>query len=538
MIMKMRKIPPRKVLFSGKIFTGDKRIPWAEAVLIQGDRIAAVGANREILDAAGSDVQKIDLGGRLVIPGFNDAHLHFGDGGTALLEIDLHECLSEAEMIAKLKAFASNLSAGEWITGGYWNHERWASGKLPSKEILDTAGIMQPLLLKRIDTHMALANSRALKLAGIGYNTLSPAGGEIVRDAAGNVTGILKDRAVDRVQEVIPPPSGESRKKALRAAMAHANRFGITSIQDNASALDLELYQELLEEGGLTVRINAWREPSVLRSFEEIGIKKGFGHPFLRLGAIKVFSDGALGAGSAWMHEPFEDDLENSGLAIYPYEELAALLAAIDAAGLQIIVHAIGDRANTRCLDALEEIRKKRGGSLSSRHRIEHAQIVKVEDLSRFSRLGVVASIQPSHCIDDMAWAERKLGARISDAYRCRSLMDHGIPVAFGSDWPVESLNPLLAVYAAVTREFPEGGPAGGWRPGEKISLEAAISAHTSGSAYAEFQERDKGMIRPGMLADLAVLDRDIFTIPSHDILKTKTDIALISGEIAFTRED
>jgi len=524
------------LLKNGVIWTADSEKPRAESLLIRGERIAAVGNAAAVEKLAGRSAERIDLEGGMAVPGFQDSHLHFGDGGTSLLEIDLRDSPSEADMGERLRRYAANQEADEWITGGYWNQERWNPPQIPCRQTLDDAGIRQPVLIKRIDTHMALANSRALEAAGIGSATPDPAGGEIVRDGRGNPTGILKDTAIELVQRVLPPPSREKRKQAILAAMAHANRFGITSIQDNASALDLELYSDLSREGKMTVRVNAWRGIDCLDSFRTLGIKRAFGDAWLRIGTVKVFADGALGAGTAWMHDPYEDNGGNLGLAIHPRQELIGLLAAIAAAGLQISVHAIGDRANTWALDALDEVRK-RNSDLDLRHRIEHAQIVRDCDLDRLTALAPVVSVQPAHFADDISWAGRKIGRRVGDSYRWKSFADRGIPLIFGSDWPVEPINPLLAVAAAVNRAYPDTVPEGDHRPGEALSLAEALSCHTRIPAWAEFQEREKGLIQAGLLADLLVLDRDLFAVPPGEIDAARVDMTFVAGRPVYIRE-
>jgi len=524
------------VLFNGRVFTVEKSLPWAEAVAVRDGKIMAVGANAEVKKLIGKDTQTIDLHGKLVLPGFNDAHLHFASGGLYLLGIDLRPARDEKEFVSILKEYIKKLPKGEWVTGGNWDHENWPSKKHPGKELIDAFTLDRPVLLQRLDGHMALANSLALKLAGINHDTPNPQGGEIVKDKkTGEPSGILRDEAIGLVAAVIPPLTRSRREQAIRTAIRHAQELGVTSIQDNSSREDLEIYQELLAKGELGVRVNAWRDSSCIADFSRIGIGASFGGPFLRLGVIKIFVDGSMGAGTALFFEPYADDPQTCGLPIYKENELNALVLAVDKAGLQIAAHAIGDKANTWILNALAQARLE-NGVRDSRHRVEHSQVVRPEDVARFRELAVIASIQPSHCIDDMRWAEKRIGSRVNNAYRFASFLKSGVHLAFGTDWDVEPLDPLLGIYAAVSRELPAGGPAGGWYPDEKLSLAEAIANYTLGSAYAEFQEKVKGSIAPGKWADLVVMEKNLFEIPKKDILKTAVAMTILAGKIIYKK--
>lgn len=524
------------VLFNGKIFTVDAAMPWATAVAIRDGKFVAVGKDEEIKKLVGKNTEVIDLQGKLVLPGFNDAHLHFASGGLYLLGIDLRPARDEKEFVSILKEYIKKLPKGEWVTGGNWDHENWPSKKHPGKELIDAITPDRPVLLQRLDGHMALANSLALKLAGINRGTPNPQGGEIVKDKkTGEPSGILRDNACDLVNAVIPPLTRARREQAIRTAIRHAQELGVTSIQDNSSREDLEIYQELLAKGELGVRVNAWRDSNCIADFSRIGIGAAFGGPFLRLGVIKIFVDGSMGAGTALFFEPYADDPQTCGLPIYKENELNALVLAVDKAGLQIAAHAIGDKANAWILNALAQARLE-NGVRDSRHRVEHAQVVRPEDIARFRELAVIASIQPSHCIDDMRWAEKRIGSRVNNAYRFASFLKSGVHLAFGTDWDVEPLDPRLGIYAAVSRELPAGGPAGGWHPDEKLSLAEAIEIYTLGSAYAEFQEKMKGSIVPGKWADLAVMEKNLFEIPKKDILKTAVAMTILAGKIIYKK--
>ena len=524
------------VLFNGKIFTVDAAKPWATAVAIRDGKFVAVGKDEEVKRLAGKNTEMVDLKGKLALPGFNDAHLHFTNGGLYLLGIDLRPARDEKEFVSILKEYIYKVPKGEWITGGNWDHENWPSKKHPRKELIDAVSPDHPVLVQRLDGHMALANSLALKLAGITRDTPSPEGGEIVKDKiTGEPTGILRDTATDLVGAVIPPLSREKRERAIRASMRHAQELGVTSVQDNSSREDLEIYQELLKKGELGVRINAWRNADGWADFSRIGIQAAYGDPFLRLGTVKLFVDGSMGAGTALFFEPYADDPSTSGLPIHSQANLNELVRNVDRAGLQIAAHAIGDKANAWILEAFARARRE-NGPRETRHRVEHAQVVRAQDLARFRELGVIASIEPSHCIDDMRWAEKRIGARVADAYRFASFLKSGVRLAFGTDWDVEPLDPRLGLYAAVSRELPGGGPAGGWHAEEKLSMAQAIEMYTLGSAYAEFQEKVKGSVTAGKFADLVVMAANLFEIPKKEILETPVAITVLAGKIVFKK--
>ncbi len=527
------------LLVNGKIWTVSPAMPWAQAVAIRGNEIVMVGKTAELKKHAGSATKIIDLQGKFIIPGFNDAHVHFRNGGASLLGIKLREAKNETEFTERIREKAQTLAPGAWITGGEWDHEAWPSQKLPTKDLIDSVTPETPVLVDRLDGHVALANSLALQMAGVNKNTKDPQGGKIDRNpVTGELTGILWDEAIGLVGRVIPNISKAEIQQQLEAALQHAREMGVTSIQDNSSALDLTIYQELVAAGELTVRINAWRACEMAEHYEHIGIKALFGNPMIQLGTMKVFSDGSMGAGSALFFEPYTDEPATSGIPIYPETDLYQLIERIDGMGLQIATHAIGDKANHWVLNAYQKAIAK-SGRKNARHRIEHAQVVTDTDLPRFAELGVIASIQPSHCIDDMRWAEKRIGKeRCTDAYRFKSLVDAGAKVAFGTDWPVEPLNPMLGIYAAVTREYPEGGPAGGWQPNEKLSMAQAIEFYTLGSAYAEFMENKKGTIEAGKLADIIVLSNNLFEISPQQILETKVLMTIVDGKVVYERDE
>ncbi len=522
------------ILVNGRVYVQKGRFETALAVV--GDKVLAVGDDAAVRALASKTTRVVDLQGRLVTPGFNDAHVHFLDGGFGLLSVDLRDAKDEAEFALRIAKHAAGLPKGAWILNGNWDHERWKSQALPTKALIDEVTKDNPVAVNRLDGHMILANSLALRAAGIDRDTKDPFGGTIVRDASGEPTGILKDNAQDLLYKVLPDPTREMNVRAAKAALSHAASLGVTSVQDNSSIDALPTYQQIRAEGGLLARINVWRPVSAMKSLIDAGVRSGLGDDWIRIGAIKILSDGSMGAGTAAFFEPYTDEPTTSGLLLYPVEELNRMIDEADAAGFQLAVHAIGDRANALVLDAFEKAAVARPRA-DRRFRIEHAQVVRRADLPRFAKLRVVASIQPSHCIDDMRWAPKRIGVeRCRMAYNFKSFLDAGIPVAFGTDWYVEPLDPRLGLFAAVTRETVEGGPKDGFLPEERIPLDAAIDLYTRGSAYAEFADDRKGTLEPGKLADLAVFAADLFKLEAKKILTTPVDLTMVGGRVVFER--
>ncbi|MBX7183700.1 MAG: amidohydrolase [Vicinamibacteria bacterium] len=522
------------IFVNGRVYVQKGR--FESALAVAGDRVLAVGNDAAIRALASKDTRVVDLKGRLVTPGFNDAHVHFLDGGFGLLSVDLRDAKDEAEFAERIGRHAAGLPKGAWILNGNWDHERWKSQALPTKALIDAVTSDNPVAVNRLDGHMILANSPALKAAGIDRNTKDPFGGTIVRDASGEPTGILKDNAQDLLYKALPEPTREMNVRAAKAALAHAASLGVTSVQDNSSIDALPTYQQIRAEGGLLARINVWRPVSAMKSLIDAGVRSGLGDEWIRIGAIKILSDGSMGAGTAAFFDPYTDEPATSGLLLYPVEELNRMIDEADAADFQLAVHAIGDRANALVLDAFEKAAAARPRA-DRRFRIEHAQVVRRADLPRYAKLRVVASIQPSHCIDDMRWAPKRIGVeRCRMAYNFKSFLDAGIPVAFGTDWYVEPLDPRLGLYAAVTRETVEGGPKDGFLPEERIPLEAAIDLYTRGSAYAEFADDRKGTLEPGKLADLAIFAEDLFKLEPKKILTTPVDLTMVGGRVVFER--
>jgi hypothetical protein len=528
------------IVTHARVWTGDLSQPEAEAIAILGERIVAVGTPAAVESWRGPRTEVIDAGGRRVLPGFNDAHLHFFGGSLGLAQVQLKDAASPEEFAQRIAAHARTLQGGEWVLGGTWDDQALASPTLPTRHWIDPVTAETPVFVGRYDGHMALANSLALRLAGVTAATPDPAGGRIVRDAGGEPTGILKDAAMALLERVIPPPSRQARLRALRAGLAHAAALGVTSIQDMGPAPeDVAAYAELLERGELTVRIHAappWQR------FEEqarLGLRRGFGSAWLRLGALKGFADGSLGSSTAWFFQPYEDDPKSSGLVmdeLQPLEAARERMLKADAAGLQLCLHAIGDRAISTVLGLYEDL-VRTNGPRDRRLRIEHAQHVAPSDFARFAALGVIASVQPYHAIDDGRWAEGRIGpARARTTYAFRSFLDAGVRLALGTDWPVAPLDPMATLYAAVTRATLDGKRPGGWVPEEKITLAEAIGAYTFGAAHAEFQEKEKGRLFPGQLADLVMLSEDVFAIAPERIRAVRVEGTIVGGRIVFRR--
>jgi predicted amidohydrolase YtcJ len=511
--------------------------PSVEAIAIKGDRIAAAGSEAEVLKWRGEKTILLELPGRLVVPGFIDNHTHFLDGGFQLRSVNLRPARNERDFAERLRQRAETLAAGQWITGGDWDHEAWPGAKLPAKELIDLVTLKTPVFVSRLNGHMSLANSLALRLAGITKSTPNPDGGLIVRDPTGEPTGILKDSAQGLVSRLIPSATPQEEDEALRAAMKEAARFGVTSVQDITSWSAFETFRRAQAQGRLTVRITARTPLSAWEKQADWIRKHGSGDDWLRLGGFKAFMDGSLGSTTAYFFEPYRDDPKTSGLlsseAIPEGKMLERMLAA-DKAGLQLSIHAIGDRANHMLLNLFESVAKT-NGPRDRRFRIEHAQHLRREDIPRFAKLGVIPSMQPYHCIDDGRWAEKRIGPeQIKTTYAFRSLLDQGARLTFGSDWTVAPINPLLGVYAAVTRRTLDDRNPHGWVPEEKITVEEAMKSYTIANAYASFDELKKGSLETGKLADVVVLDRDIFTIPPVQVPQAVVLYTIVGGKIVY----
>jgi predicted amidohydrolase YtcJ len=526
------------IVTDAQVWTGDETRPEAEAVAILGDRIVATGSAAEVALWRGKHTQVISAQGRLLLPGFNDAHLHFVDGGLQLDNVDLRDAASPGELAGRIGAYVQTVGAGEWVLGGGWDEQRWDRPELPTCRMIDPVTPDTPVLIDRYDMHMALANTVALRLAGVTAATPTPPGGEIVRDSRGNPTGILKDAAIRYVTGIVPPTTPARRLRAVKRALEHASALGVTSVQHMGPASgDVALYMELAERGELTTRIYVAQPNSEWGERGRVAIRRGFGSPVLRLGALKGFADGSLGSATAYFFQPYANT-DTRGLLSDEMQDRAALrerLLQADKAAMQVCWHAIGDQAVSLTLDLFEEI-ERFYGPRDRRMRIEHAQHVATQDFDRFSRLRVIASVQPYHAIDDGRWAEQRVGAqRLKTSYPYRSLLDHGVRLALGTDWCVAPLNPLLTLYAATTRATLDGKNPQGWIPEQKLSMAEAVAAYTSGSAFAEFHEKEKGSISRGKLADMVLLSDNIFKIDPGQVRDVRVLLTIMGGKIVYS---
>ncbi len=530
------------IVTNAKVWTGDANHPKAQAVAVFGDRIIAVGANADVEGLRGPHTRVIDAGGKLLLPGFNDAHVHFVNGSRTLDQVQLNDATSAEEFTRRIRQQAAMTAKGEWILGGDWDETKWTPVRPPTKGLIDSFTADIPVYVDRYDGHQALANSAALRLAGITAQTPDPPGGVIVRDAQGNPTGTLKDAAKILVIKVKPPITHEQRLRAMRRGLEYAASLGVTSVQDmndeaTDSFADIGAYDELLQSGELTARVSVAAAISDWEQEAKIGVRHAFGSSFLQIGALKGFADGSQGSGTGYFFEPYTNDPANSGLLhrqMHPISQMQDWIMSADAAHMQVCLHAIGDRAISTILDLYTEVFKTHP-SADRRFRIEHAQHMAAKDFARFAELRVIASVQPYQAIDDGRWAEARIGhERASRTYAFRTFLDHGVHVAFGTDWDVAPLNPLLTVYGAVTRATLDGRNPQGWFPEQKLSVEESVSAYTMGSAYAEFQEKEKGSITPGKLADMVLLSDDIFSIDPTNIRDVKVLKTIVGGRVIW----
>ncbi|HUL35488.1 MAG TPA: amidohydrolase family protein [Candidatus Eisenbacteria bacterium] len=528
------------IITHAKVWTVDPARRQAEAVAVIGERIVGVGSDAEIEAWRGPHTHVIDAGGKLVLPGFNDAHVHFISGGMQLEAVQLKDATSPQEFARLIGEKARSTPKGQWIQGGNWDETKWNPPNLPTKEMIDALTPDNPVFVIRYDGHMGLANSVALRLAGITATTPDPPGGKIVRDAQGNPTGAIKDAATDLIYKVIPPLTHDQRIAIIKRSMAYAGSLGVTSVQHMvADPEDIAAYTELLQKGELTTRIYA--APLITHVDDEVrlGIRHAFGGPYLRIGALKAFADGSLGSSTAYFYEPFLNQGDNHGLLsdeMQPISLMRDRMMKADTAGLQLCTHAIGDHAISMILDLYAEVEKEHGPA-DRRLRIEHAQHMAAKDFQRFADLHVIASVQPYHAIDDGRFAEAKIGHdRASRTYAFRTFLDHGVRLALGTDWEVAPLDPMQTIYAAVTRATLDGKNPNGWFPEQKLTVAEAVQAYTMGSAYAEFQDEEKGSITQGKLADMVLLSDDIFAIAPEKIREVHVLETILGGKVIYDR--
>lgn len=533
------------VLLGGKVWTVDRDRPEAQAVAIWRDRIVKVGTDAEVKALVGPKTKVIALAGRRVVPGFHDSHLHFLGGGEQLSRVELKDAKDEGDFGRRLREFDQKLPKGRWMLGGNWDHDRTFDGKLPTAAMVDKYVPDRPVFIRRYDGHMAIANTAALKLAKVTADSKEPAGGVIYRLEDGKTpSGILKDNAMGLVDRLIPEPDEAEITDSVRAAMRACAENGLTSVQDmdGSSAQTrrtlFRVLQRLARDRQMTVRLDLRWPIAARRDVADLGAEANYGNDFVRVGGVKGFMDGSLGSSTARFFEPYEGGGTNVGVFVTPPDAMANMIREADKAGLSIAVHAIGDEANAVLLD-LFAATAKQNGPRDRRFRIEHVQHLRPSDYPRFKELGVIASMQPYHAIDDGRWAEGRIGPRrCASSYAFRSLLDHGARLAFGSDWPVAPLDVLAGIDGAVNRRPLDGKHADGWFPEQRITVAKAVEAYTLGSAYAGFQEADRGAIRPGTFADLVVLSRDIFAPTERDhIAETQVAVTIVGGKVVFERK-
>jgi predicted amidohydrolase YtcJ len=544
--------PPEIIYINGNILTGahlrpddpSKTPAKVTAIAISQGKITAVGTDANLLKLQAPSTKIINLDGAFAMPGFNDAHTHIASAGQQKLTIDLDHVSSLAEMQQRIKAFATTAKSGIWLQGGGWDHTIWATKTLPTRADIDAVTAGHPAIFSRTDGHIAVVNSAALTAAGITSKTSDPPGAKIDRDASGEPTGIIREApALSIVYKVIPPPTSGERRQALEVAIADANANGVTSVQDFSDWEDFLVLEDLEKSGKLNLRVAEWLAfDTPVETLKQRQSSHPQSDPFLHTTMLKGFMDGSLGSRTAALNAPYSDDPTNSGIPRYDQKTLDQMATERAEAGFQLGFHAIGDRANDMALAAFgraQQARMKQSATDISRYRIEHAQVVSPGDFDKFARLHVIASMQPSHLLTDMNWAEARLGPeRVKYSYAWRSFLNHNVVLAFGTDYPVESVNPFRGLYAAITRQNEAGTKT--YQPQEKITLNEAIYAYTQASAFAENQENLKGRLEPGFVADFVILDHDITspTATPQQLLHTKVLRTVLDGEIIYSSKE
>jgi predicted amidohydrolase YtcJ len=531
--------PPQAadLVIYGRVWTGDSAAPWAGAVAVAGDSIVAVGDSASVATYVGENTRVIDNGRAMVVPGFMDGHAHFSSGGYQLASVDLRGANTPQEFIQQLKAYAATRPAGEWITGGDWDHERWVGAPLPDRAWIDSVTPNNPVFVNRLDGHMGLANSKALELAGISGAQPDPPGGTIVRRRDGSATGMLKDEAQGPVYAAMPAPTPAQADSAIARATEWAASLGVTGVSSvSAPWSEVAALKRARDAGTLKTRVSVYVPLEQWRQAAESLRINGPGDEWIRVAGVKGYVDGSLGSGTALFFEPYADDPSTFGLMVTPEDSLRKWISAADSAGLQVVVHAIGERANAVLLDIYDNVTRAHGAR-DRRFRVEHAQHLRPADVGRFSRLGVIASMQPYHEADDGRWAGKRLGPeRVKHSYQFRSLLDSGAVITFGSDWTVAPIDPIPGIKAAVTRQTLDGANPGGWIPEEKISVDEALRAYTAANAYAVYAENSRGILMPGYQADIVLLDRDLTTVRPDQIDQAVVRATVVDGKVVYER--
>lgn len=534
---------PDLILLDGRLTTQDPNFPHATALALRDGRILAVGNDDEIRALARPHTRQIDLGDRRVLPGLTDSHFHFYEWALARRGLSLTDTTSLAEVREHVRRASQEAAPGQWIVGLGWNQNGWPDPRLPNRADLDDLAPNNPIILWRTDLHLACVNSRALQAAGITADTPDPDMGVIDRDESGQPTGILRELAINQVRRVIPSPTADETDQAMRLAMADVHRLGLTGVHDmrimggEDGSPAFRAWQRLRSEGELDLRVWMMLPGERLSEAIALGLRTGFGDDYLRVGGIKLFADGATGPRTAWMLEPFVD--AGSGMPLTPMKEIADIVSRAHQAGISTAIHAIGDRAVRELLDVYAEVLSHTGGDVRplAPHHIEHVQHSHPADLRRLAPLGLVASVQPIHAADDMAMMDQACGERARWAYAFRDLLNAGTVLALGSDCPVASPNPFWGIHAAVTRQRRDGTPPGGWYPAQRLTVAEAVWGYTMGPAHASGQAARQGGLTPGKLADLIVLDRDIFAIPPEEIPDTQVELTVFDSRVVYRSE-
>lgn len=524
--------PKADLVLFGPVWTGHPSTPTAGAVAVRGDRISLIGDSAIVARQVGPETEVIHTTG-MIVPGFSDGHLHLLDGGLQLASVDLRDAKTPAEFIQRVAAFAKTQAPGAWILGGTWDHENWG-GELPTRQWIDSVTPLNPVFVQRLDGHMAVANTEALRLAGLDRSVAPIPGGTIIRDVGGELTGLLKDEAMNPVFAVIPPPSPAQADSAVAAAMRHANSRGLVAASAVSAGLEIAATRRLRAAGMQTMRLSFYPPLGMWRSVADSVAANGPGDEWIRVAGVKGFVDGSLGSTTALFFATYLDDPSSHGLMVTPVDSLRRWIVAADSAGLQVVVHAIGDSANAILLDDYEAAMAA-NGPRDRRFRIEHAQHLRPSEIARMVRDSVIGSMQPYHAADDGRWAAKRVRADVlKGTYAFRSILDAGGRLAFGSDWYVAPLDPLFGIWAAVSRETLDGANPDGWYPEQRVTVEDALTAYTEGNAYSTFGEANRGVILQGMLADLVVINRDLRTIPPHEIRDAAIEATIVGGKVVY----